>query len=115
MPDVAIIPSGGEDRWGTALPAGDPIIVRDVVTYPRRSDETDEGSVITGINAIFPAEAPALPDAIDSLLVGVDLNADGTLVPGTGKKYEVVGDPGEWSWLDGTSAGTEVALQRVRG
>jgi len=112
--DVAIIPSGGTDRWGDPLPGGDPILVRDVTVWPRRSDESDEGSVITGISAMLPGGAP-VPDAIDAMLVDVEVGADGQVVPGTGRKYEVVGEPGVWAWSDGEEAGIEVALQRARG
>lgn len=114
MPDVAIIPSGGTDRWGDPVEPGDPIVVRRVTTYPRRSDETNQNSVITGINAIFPPHAE-VPEAIDSVRVGIEIAEDGTMVRGSGKKYEVVGDPGVWEYLDGTGAGIEVALERVTG
>lgn len=114
MPDVAILPSGGTDRWGDPLEPGDPIVVRDVVTYPRRSDETNQNSVITGINAIFQPGAE-VPEAIDAVVVGIDIAPDGTWVQGTGRRHEVVGDPGVWTYLDGEEAGTEVALKRVSG
>jgi hypothetical protein len=114
MSDVAIVPAGGTDRWGDPLPSGEPVVVRNVVTYPRRTDETDTGSVITGINAMFPRR-DVLPDAVDSVLVDVRLTTDGSLVEGTGTAYEVVGDPGVWSYLDGSLAGVEVALRRARG
>jgi len=114
VPDAAIIPSGGKDRWGDDLPAGDPIVVEDVVTYPRRSDETNQNSVITGINAIFPVGAN-VPEAIDAVVVGIEIDGGGRWVEGTGVRYEVVGDPGVWSYLDGEEAGTEVALEQVSG
>lgn len=114
MPDVAIVPSGGTDRWGDPLEPGDPIVVRRVTTYPRYSNETGQNSVITGITAIFPPRAE-VPEAIDAVFVGIQIADDGTMVPGTGKRYEVEGDPGVWSYLDGTEAGTEVALERASG
>lgn len=114
MPDVAIIPSGGTDRWGDPLEPGDPIVVRRVTTYPRYSEETNQNSVITGITAIFPPRTE-VPEAIDSVVVDIEVADDGTMVPGTGRRYEVIGDPGVWEYLDGTGAGTEVALTRWSG
>lgn len=114
LSDAAIIPSGGEDRWGDPLPSGEPVVVRDVVTWPRYSDESTQGTVITGINAMFPVGAE-VPDAIDAVIVDIETDDSGAMVPGTGRRHVVVGDPGVWHYLDGGEAGTEVALKRMRG
>lgn len=126
MPDIAIIPSAGTDRWGDerppamghpgtygdAYPPPAPIVLRKIKVWPRQSDESDTEVLYTGISMLVPRRK-RVPTAADSVLVGIEVAPDGTPVAGTGKAYEVVGEQGElYSSGNGPLKGTIVNLDR---
>lgn len=92
----------GRDRYGDPLP-GDGVtrVVDGCNVYPRTSSEDDDRgvNVITGLTALLPIPA-------------ADVNAD-MLVVHKGVEYEVEGDPGEWGWMSGDFAATQIALKKA--
>lgn len=95
MPDIAIIPAGGSDRWGDDEPGGDPVVVRRPKMWPRDSAETQNNVLISGWSVYIPKGKP-VPTAADSVMVDVEVDAEGGYVAGTGTEYHVTGDPGPY-------------------
>jgi hypothetical protein len=99
---VYVLQEPKKDRWGDVIPGTDEQIeVKGVKIWPRKSDETDDNTLIVGYTAFFPAKAKRVPTAAEEVLW-------------RGTRYEVEGKPGLWV-KDGRLKGTEVALQEVTG
>ena len=94
------------DEFGDLLPdedQPDDVVVEGCLVYPRTSDEADgtyERTVVTGMTLLAPA--------------GTVITAE-MKIRHKGREYGVVGDPGEWDYLDGDGASVQVALERSAG
>lgn len=92
MPDLAIVAEPELDRWGDPIPGtGGTTPLRRIKVWPRASDEDE--TLYVGISAFIPRGKP-VPTAAHTVLVGVEIRG-GQVVDGTGKEYQVVGEPAE--------------------
>ena len=89
------------DPVAGAAPA--PVVVDGCAVYPRgASTETEfrASTVIDGITILMPGD------------IDVDSQAS---IEWRDRRYDVVGEVGIWTYLDGTSAGTQVNGKRAVG
>lgn len=116
MPDILIRDKAAVDQFGDPIGDGtEGTLIEDVYQYPRVSTETSEGTLVVGINLLLHPHQRPIPTAAQQVVVGVVLDENRQPVPNTGEVYEVIGEPGEWTYPDGTEAVVEVALKRWRG
>lgn len=114
MADVVIVREGRTDRWGDPIPgSAERIRVRGVTQYPKRSDERDDNTVITGMVAILPPRSP-IPMPQDEVILWPQFDEQGEYVEGSGERFQVHGQVGQWDFLDGDPAGIEVQLEQAR-
>lgn len=73
--------------------------------YPRGNGTEASGRELT----VIQGKTALIPGATED-----DIRADDVL-EWRGRPYDVVGDPGEWFYLDGTYAGLQVNLEKARG
>lgn len=103
---------GGDDLMGNPIADGAPVTYEGCAVYPRGAGGEETGrshTVLDGYTVLIP---PDQPDGVVVDIVPTD-RIEWSRRPGA--KAEVVGDVGQWPFLDGDLAGFQVNIRYEEG